>query len=88
MWYVLYKEENSSKGKRRMVLSEGELELTLEELNARGCTDVHIEEFGEEVNIKIDLNHPLQRNTEQWNKNKVEQLAKKLMETDEIKYED
>ena len=25
---------------------------------------------------------------EQWNKNKVEQLAKKLMETDEIKYED
>lgn len=88
MWHVLYKEENSLKKKRRMVLSEGELELTLEELNARGCTDVHIEEFGKKANIKIDLNHPLQRNTEQWRKNKVEQLAKKLMETDEIKYED
>ena len=88
MWYVLYKEENSLKEKRRMMLSEGELELTLEDLNARGCTDIHIQEFGKEANIKIDLNHPLQRNTEQWNKNKVEQLAKKLMETDGIKYED
>lgn len=84
MWYVLYKEENSLKEKRRMVLSEGELELTLEELNARGCTDVHIEEFGKEANIKIDLNHPLQRNTEQWNKNKVRQLAKKLEEKDGV----
>ena len=34
MWYVLYKEENSLREKRRMVLSEGELELTLEELDA------------------------------------------------------
>jgi 2-iminoacetate synthase ThiH len=88
MWYVLYKEENSLKEKRRMVLSEGELELTLEELDAKGCTDIHIQEFGKKANIKIDLNHPLQRNTEQWDKNKVEQLAKELMESDEIKYED
>lgn len=42
----------------------------------------------EKANIKIDLNHPLQRHTEQWDKNKVEQLAKELMESDEIKYED
>ena len=82
------KEENSLKEKRRMVLSEGELELTLEELDAKGCTDIHIQEFGKKANIKIDLNHPLQRNTEQWDKNKVEQLAKELMESDEIKYED
>lgn len=84
MWHVFYKKENSLKENRRMVLSEGELELTLEELNARGCTDVYIKEFGKEANIKIDLNHPKQRPSGQWDKNKVEQLEKKLKEEGEI----
>lgn len=53
MWYVLYKEENSLKEKRRMVLSEGELELTLEELDAKGCTDIHIQEFGKKQILKL-----------------------------------
>lgn len=66
MWNVFYKEENGIETKRRMVLSEGELEKTLEELNMRGCTEIDIKEFGKKAKIKLDLNNPSQRECKPW----------------------